>query len=191
MSFKELTDRERFRRAGRLVLRRPGGWAAHEVRVMAACRLPGVEPVQGALADLLHACADANRIFWLLRRPEIATRLSSFVMLSFYEHAKRGQHLPCVTPLATRYSVLTMPSLDVPARAVLCGIDDSHEIARTILPLLLAGDEEAEKTFLAHCEGALDTLAFMLVRRALRRHGVVQSDRWHSAASTLEERVQR
>ena len=39
-------------------------------------------------------------------------------------------------------------------------------------PALLAGDTAAEQAFLTHCEGAGDSLAFMLASRALSRAGV-------------------
>ena len=53
---RESSPRERFRRAGRAVMRDPADRQAHEERVRAAMALDGAEPLQGALSDLLHGC---------------------------------------------------------------------------------------------------------------------------------------
>ncbi|MDO5625979.1 MAG: hypothetical protein Q4G71_14985 [Pseudomonadota bacterium] len=186
---RSLSARERFRQHGRQVLRVPADAAAHEARVMAACALPGTEPVQGALADMLHACqpdaAFTQLMQRLLRRPAVAERLAPFVVRAFAALADRGQRLPRVTPLATRFCVLAMPSLDVPRRALLVGVDDARAIAA-----LLAGDAAAEDAFLAHCEGAGDALAFMLVRRALAREGRALPARWDAVSAVLQNGVQ-
>lgn len=184
------TASERFRSSGRRVLRNPANRRAHEARVAAASRLEGTEPLQGALADLLHGCApDAARSCRMLQQPRIASRLAPVVAASFLLQARSSRRLPRVTPLATRYCVLAMPSLDVPERALLCSVDDSREIAATAIPLLLAGDDEVEAAFLAHCEGARDTLAFMLARRALLRLHPDLPARWQDVASRLETRT--
>lgn len=180
--------REQHRQAGRAVLRTPGNWVAHEAHVTAASALDGMEPLQGALVDLLYACQPAPaRMAQLLQRPPIAERLTPFVAQTFAMLVQRGRGLPRVTPLATRYCVLATPSLDVPARALLCGVDDSREIATAAIPFLMLGDMGVEDAFLSHCEGARDTLAFMLARRALTREGFVLSDRWNALALALEQ----
>ncbi|MDO5288892.1 MAG: hypothetical protein Q4F13_04575 [Pseudomonadota bacterium] len=190
MPERELTLRERFRQHGRQVLRVPGDAAAHEARIMLACELQGAEPLQGALADMLHACPpNAEHVRRLLRRPAVAQRLAPFVARALLQAADSGQRLPRATALATRYSVLAMPSLDVPRRALLVGVDDSRGIAARATAALLAGQPGAEDEFLTHCEGAGDTLAFMLVRRALAREGKVLSERWSQVAQGLQQSV--
>ena len=120
MAARPLSPREHFRQTGRDVLLVPGDRKLHEVRVMAACALDGAEPVQGAVADLMHGCLpDAEATARLLRRPQVAERLAPFVARDFLALAERRERLPRVSPLATRFSVLTMPSLDVPQRALL------------------------------------------------------------------------
>lgn len=190
MPERELTLRERFRQHGRHVLRVPDDAAVHEARAMLACELPGAEPLQGTLADMLHACPpNAEHVRRLLRRPAVAQRLAPFVARALLQTADSGQRLPRVTPLATRYSVLVMPSLDVPRRALLVGVDDSRSIAARAAAALLADQPGVEDEFLAHCEGAGDSLAFMLVRRALAREGKVLSERWAQVAQTLQQNV--
>lgn len=182
-----LSARERFRLAGRQVLRTPGDRMAHEARVQLACKLEGAEPLQGALADLLCACPpDVARSISLLQRPEVSERLSPFVSRGLGAQVSSGQRLARVSPWATRYSVLAMPSLDVPQRAILCAVDDSRVIATQVVAAMLRGDMDAETAFLSHCEGAGDTLAFMLARRMLTRKGHALSPRWEEVSLALQ-----
>lgn len=190
MTAEALSARERFRLAGRRVLRAPGERAAHLQRVRAACALPGAEPLQGALADLWHACApDASAGAALLAEPALQGRLAPFVARGFARQAASGQALPRVSTLATRWSVLAAPSLDVPPRALLCGVDDARALAAEAVPSLLAGDAAAEQAFLDHCEGAGDSMAFMLARRALLRAGRTLSARWAEVSVALQQEV--
>ena len=119
----------------------------------------------------------------------MAERLAPFVARDFLALAERRERLLRVSPLATRFSVLTMPSLDVPQRALLVGVDDSRELAAQAIPALLAGDDEAEAAFLHHCEGAGDSLAFMLASRALTRAGRPLSRRWSEVSMVLQRGV--
>lgn len=188
MASTESCARARFRLAGRQVLRAPDQPAAHLARVRAACELPGAEPLQGALADLWHACPPApDAGAALLALPALQGRLAPPVARAFAAQAASGQPLPRVGRLATRWSVLAVPSLDVPPRALLCGVDDSRALAAAAVPALLAGDAAAEAAFLAHCEGAGDSLAFMLARRALQRAGRPLPPRWAEVSLVLQQ----
>ena len=178
--------RERFRQAGREVLLHPNDRRCHEGRVLVACELGGTEPLQGALADLLHACApDAAWNRALLSRASVDQRLPAHVYCALLVQVQGTSRLPATNALATRWSVLTCPSLDVPRRALLCSTDDARTMAARAIPALLAGDAGAEQAFLAHCEGAGDTLAFMMARRALTRQGLVLSQRWDTVLEFL------
>lgn len=180
--------RERFRLAGRRVLRDPADAEAHRARVLEACGLEGSEPLQGALADMVHAVGPAagEMLRGLLRHPSINARLASGVLQALAEPADSGTPLPRVATLATRYSILTMPSLDVPARAMLCGADDSRRVAAWAIPELLAGNRAVEEEFLEHCEGSFDTLAFMLARSALVKAQRGLSQRWRDVSEVLQ-----
>ena len=178
--------RERFRQAGREVLRHPDDRQRHEGRVLMACELEGTEPLQGALADLLHGCApDAAWQRALLSRAAVDQRLPAHVCSALLRQVQGTRRLPATNALATRWSVLASPSLDVPRRAVLCSVDDARTLAARAIPALLAGDADTEEEFLAHCEGAGDTLAFMMARRALTRQGRVLSKRWDTVLDLL------
>ena len=184
-----LSARESFRRAGRQVLNAPGDAALHQARVTAALALEGAEPLQGALADWLRRCAPDPSFLALLDRTDVRGRLAPFVADALAAQARSGQPLPAASPWATRWSVLAAPSLDVPRRALLCSVDDSRRIAAAALPALLAGDAQAEQAFLTHCEGAGDSLAFMLARRALTREGRSLSAQWEAVSQALQNGV--
>lgn len=185
-----LPARDRFREAGRAVLRHPSDLRHHEARVLVACEFDGSEPLQGALADLLHACApDADGHGALLLRASVNERLPAHVCEALFRQVRSKARLPAANALATRWSVLASPSLDVPRRAMLCSVDDARAIAARAIPALLAGDANTEQAFLAHCEGAGDALAFMLARRALTRQGRVLSPRWDAVLELLQPGV--
>lgn len=190
MRSEELSAQARFRRHGRHVMRVPSDRVAHEERVMAACELAGAEPLQGAVADMLYACLpNPDRTRQLLCRPVVAHRLAPFVARAFMAQVNAGRRLPIASALATRYSVLTTPSLDVPRRALLVGVDDSQGLAMRAAAAISTGDADAEDEFLNHCKGAGDVLAFMLARRALMRKGITLSPQWEETMDALQKGV--
>ncbi len=179
--------RTAFRRAGRCVLCSPDSRPAHEARVSVALSFPGSEPVQAALVDMLHGCEAAPAEFTaLLESPEISTRLAPHVLAELRQAAHSGKKIDIVSELATRWCVLVTPAMDIPRRALLCSVDDSRTIAAEAEAAILAGNHEAEVAFLEHCEGTHDTLAFMLVRRALRQHGIEMGARWKQVSIALQ-----
>ena len=180
-------ERARFRLASRRVLQAPGDLALHRQRALYACALPGAEPLQAALVDLLVGCdPDPTRFAALLDDTQAVVRLPRFVIDTLRTQVEAGWRLPSVHRLATRWCVLASPSLDVPERARLCNADDSRAIAAAVLPALLAGDEEAEGQFLAHCIGARDTLALFMAWRDLQRARRSLSARWDEVAGILQ-----
>ncbi len=183
---RDFSDRERFRLLGRKMLDKPNDADRHELRVLAGCALTGTEPTQGALADMLHACEpDAERFGRLLGRPEVVAHLPGYVLQAFQALVQSGERLAKATPLATRYSLIATPSLDVPKRALLVSVDDSATLARRAVEAVQLGDTTAEEEFLAHCRGAHDTMAFMLARRALMKEGRVLGAMWEDTLQVL------
>lgn len=187
-----LPARLAFRAAGRGVLRTPSDRAAHTARLQAACALAGAEAAQGALADWLHICP--HQAQWqkqALQQEAVQRSLGRVVWRQFLRQLTRQlagqQALPRVNSLATRWSVLAQPSSDVPQRALLCGADDSQDMAEVAVAAILAGHTEQEAAFLTHCVGAQDSLAFMLARRSLQRAGFEFSRAWQDAMQALQQ----
>lgn len=168
------------------MLQAPHDRRRHLPRIEAAAALAGSEPVQGALADMLSACApDPDGDGPLLQRLAQSGRIPAHAADALLEHVRQGRRLPRVTVLATRYSVLATPSLDVPVRALLCGSDDSRRIAAEAVSRLPRGDAEFEEAFLSHCEETHDTVALLLAWSRLRRSGFHFSERWQSVIDGL------
>ena len=179
--------RASLRAAGRRVLREPALPEAHWQRVQAALALPGSEPLQGALVDMLHACPSAAEGFeekW--RQSDVAKRLSPLTARALYQAGVTGRMLPRVNRYATRWCVLAAPALDGPRRALLGGADDSRSMADEASQAIGSGDTTKEQGFLAHCEGAHDVLAFMLARRALQRQGIEPGPHWMRVFAFLQ-----
>lgn len=177
------TARERFREAGRRVLRQPGESSAHAERVRAAIDMDGSEPVQGALADMLSACR--QDVAGLLAEPAIGARLGPYVLEQLQAACSDTRPMGPVSTLATRWSVLVSPSMDMPRRALLSGVDDARAAAATAVAGILAGDDEMEREFLAHCVATHDSLAFMLARRALMKAGHPLGTGWDKAMDAI------
>ena len=90
--------RASFRAAGRRVLRDPARREAHWQRVQAALALPGSEPVQGALVDMLHACPpDAADFETKWQQLGVARRLAPLTAKSLHQAGRSGQALPRVS----------------------------------------------------------------------------------------------
>lgn len=182
-----IAARTRFREAGRQVMRSPRQAGVHAERVHAALDMDGTEPVQGALADMLWACRGA--VVGMLDQPAVAARLAPYIACQLRDAGSDDAPVPRVHPLATRWSVLATPSMDVPRRALLSGVDDSRALVAQAVPAILAGDAQMETEFLAHCVGTHDSLAFMLARRALAKAGWPLSGQWRDAGDAIERGV--
>lgn len=188
MNIQSLPPREQFRLLGQQIMRCPTDIALHKQRIEQSLSMAGAEPLQGVLADMLYAVAGEKETEDWINQPNVANRLPILLHQRFLKQLASKRRLPRVSALATRWSVLVTPSLDVPARAILCGSDDSRALAAEAIAAILVGVEDAEIEFLAHCEGANDTLAFMLVRRALIKEGKTLSPHWDSMMMTLQKR---
>lgn len=120
----------------------------------------------------------------------MAQRLGAAVARAFLRLSSQRQRLPRVSALATRFCVLAMPSLDVPKRALLVGVDDSRELAAQAIPALLAGDDEAEAAFLDHCEGAGDSSWPGVGQpRPVARRLLLMAPRWDEVSAALQQGV--
>ena len=184
------------RRQARTLARHPQDVGAHLARIDASLRLEGVEPVQGALADLfgtLGAEASGLKAAALqLAAPRLGERLARR-----FEVLVAAAPLTRVSPLATRWSVAVTPSADVSTRARRCSADDSRAMAaqflgidaeRRLAPVsaaMAADAEDAQAAFFHHCVTCRDKLAFMLARREwLRRDGALPAA-WRAAEQDL------
>lgn len=177
--------RRAVRRGARLLIRKPGDTAAHLSRLHAAIDLPGAEPVQGVLADLFTALGADHANLKSQALELVRPRLSAHIAAWFGSQVT-APALPRISPLATRWSVLAMPSADISTRARRCSADDSRALAKLAIQAVAASDEQAQQLFFHHCVTCHDNLAFMLVRRALLKTAQQLPDAWEAVSQQLE-----
>ena len=181
------------RRALRLqlrnVIRSPGTPGVHWARLLAAMEMPGSEPVQGALADIFFAFDATETAFKRQALRMAANRLPTHISRWFDANSDQGR-LPRITTLATRWSALARPSVDMLTRSRRCSADDSRALAEQVVLAWANADVSAQQEFLHHCLVCHDKLAFMLARRALLRSVDMLPSNWTAVSLTLEKTME-
>lgn len=190
-----LGSRQQFRYYSRRVVEKPTSKYDHEQRISVAETFYEDEPLQGALADFFYACwynlSDEN--FSLLY--EVKDRLSPEVFEKFQRCLEKKEYVQPISELATRWSVLVSPSIDVPMHRLRIGRDDSMRIAKQISQQLLEAQEQQneelveqiEADFITHCLACLDRVAFLTVWIKLSNRGWKFTPRWLECHNVLEK----
>lgn len=174
------------RQLARQLLRAPASANLHRQRVTTALQMGGVEPVQGALADMFVALGVSDQAHKRQAVFEVRQRLAPHVVRWFEAQIDQAA-LPRTSPLATRWSVLARPSADISTRARRCSGDDSRALAAAVLLAVEQADLVGQQAFLHHCVTCQDKLAFMLARRALLKSGTHLPEGWGPVSQTLEQ----
>ena len=183
-----LLARQSFRACTRRLLNDSSNIALHHERLASALALDGSEPVQGALVDLFFGCTAASMNDRREALELVWHRLNPLIGQVFKAHLASSLSLSS-SRLATRWSILVSPSLDIPRRALRCSADDSRAFAAIAIDAWHNKDEMAQQTFLEHCLVCGDTLAFMLARRAiLQKHDTLPAS-WSAVGYQLEQVV--
>jgi hypothetical protein len=180
------SPRQRFRQLGREVMVQRGSLALHRARIRVGLALPGAEPLQGALADLLFDCHARSSLDKQAALDLAQGRLPEHTLAAFGPHVQ-GLRLPACSRLATRWSVLVSTSMDIPLRTLRNSSDDSRQLAQAAAQAWQVGDEATELAFLDHCLVCHDTLAFMLARRLMLRQQGVLPPRWAAVCTQLQQ----
>lgn len=182
----ELGLRRQFRHYTRRVYAEPSNHFYHHKRLLVASKFVQLEPLQGALADYFFAC-------WYDMAKEGRTalevaeqRLPKHILSGFELYVNTGEHLPKISPLATRFSVLASPSLNVPKHQLFVSKDDATLMAKALKDALLDAKADnntaliamLEDEFLAHCAACQDHMSFMMAWLALSRAGWEFSEAW-------------
>jgi len=174
------------REFARQLMREPANVTVHRQRLAMALQMPGVEPVQGALADLFVAVGADEQALKRQAWANVRLRLAPHVA-RWFEAQIDQPALSRITPLATRWSVLARPSADISTRARRCSSDDSRTLAAAVLVAVAQADRAGQQAFLHHCVTCQDKLAFMLARRALLKSGAPLPEGWHQVSHALEQ----
>ncbi|UYZ69492.1 hypothetical protein LP090_07595 [Moraxella bovis] len=188
----------RFRHYSRAVLSSPSVAEYHKERINTAKKLDESEPLQGALSDYFFDCwYDVPMI-----RPEFIqefeSRLSTQAWQIINDCMTRQYYLQKNNLLATRWSVITTPTLDVPSHKLRASSDDAAHLAQSLLESILTAhkaqnfDEvtRLEDEFFDHCLACHDLVAFMKAWFKLGKHDWDFDMRWVACRTELERLTQ-
>lgn len=192
---RELGLRRQFRFFSRAVYQSPSLYQFHQKRLRAGAGLGRQEPLQGALADLFFACWYDMAVMGPEIMSEYGEKLPAHIQDEFWRYVNTGEHLPKVSPLATRFSVLVSPSMQVPAHQIYLGRDDAKSIAKQITQTLVLARQtnddglvaETTQAYLAHCMACKDLMGFMMTWFALSKESWVFDKDWQTCKFQLEQ----
>ncbi|MDR3369020.1 hypothetical protein [Rhodoferax sp.] len=183
------TKRRALRQQLRNVIRSPGTPEVHWACLLAAMEMAGSEPVQGVLADIFFAFDATETAFKRQALRVAANRLPAHIARWFEANSDQTR-LPRITALATRWSALARPSVDMLTRSRRCSADDSRALAEQVVLAWTNDDVSAQQEFLHHCLICHDKLAFMLARRALLRSVNELPPNWSAVSLALEKAME-
>lgn len=185
--------RKLFRYHSRRVLERPQSTYDHEQRIALAKTFDENEPLQGALADYIFThwyelAIQEQDIF-----DGIEHRLTSDSIQKFRSCLSKNGYIQPISDLATRWSVLLMPSSDVPLHKLVMNREDSLQLAQHMSQQLLDARvqknteliEQLESEFLSHCMACMDRIAFLAVWMKLSNQDWKFTAKWHDCHDTL------
>lgn len=183
-----------FRYYTRLVQRLSQMSYYHKQRLHIAAQFHQSEPLQGALADYFFACWHELATDGQLVLSNFGSSLPSYTQQAFERYINQGYHLGSITPLATRWSVLVSPSMNVAGHKLYIGQDDakwlSTQATDELLWTMQTGDMAArlriQAAYLQHCLVCQDKIGFMKTWFALAKAGWVFDEDWLSCRQQLE-----
>ena len=181
--------RQSMRRSARLLKQNASDIPTHSARLTAAMMLPGSEPVQGVMADLFVTFGEDQSTVKREALQWVRARLAAHVA-SWFESQIHAPALPRITPLATRWSILSIPSADISTRARRCSVDDSRALAAQVVSAVALGGVQEQQLFLHHCVTCHDNMAFMLARRALLKVNTELPPGWEVVSHQLEQAME-
>lgn len=195
----ELGLRRQFRYYTRLVKALPTSEYHHKKRLEIASGFYQSEPLQGALADYFFACWYDVAFDGQAVLEELSSRLPPHISQAFSSYIGQGLHMPAISPLATRFSVLVSPSMNVPKHKLYVSKDDAQRVAGEVTARLLAAkanDDTAtiqavQTEYLQHCLACQDRMGFMRTWFALAKSGFYFDETWQACRATLEEMAVR
>lgn len=181
-------SRATFRQLSRQVFQDRSNVALHQSRLHVALSLPGTEPTQGALVDMFAGCSQATDTDREMALDFVQARLNPLLVAKLRPYITQAG-LPLSNALATRWSVIASPSLDMPRRTMRCNSDDSRFHAQNAVKAWQDHDVTKQEAFLEHCVICQDKLAFLLARRSLLQQLDELPAAWKAVGDRLEMMV--
>lgn len=186
--------RHQYRHYSRRIKSFPSQSYYHKQRIRIAKNLSQNEPLQGALADYFFACwYDINREGRLLLE-DLSEYLPSHILERFSEYVNTGKPMQAINVLATRYSVLTSPSMNVPKDKLYVVKDDSKRLSEEVSRALIAAKNQNDSDlitqiqheYIEHCLACRDKMGFMLTWFNLSKAGFEFDERWVDCQQQLQ-----
>lgn len=192
-----------YRLYSRQIIGQPMNMDIHTSRVMTAMELDQKEPLQGALADMFYGCWYDVPYFGERMLSQVKEKLNPDVLTGFERCVAGLDYIFDISPLATRWSVLTKPSMVAFEHQLRISSDDSRIVAEGVITMLLdvleeeEGEErnemieEIEKDFFAHSLATDDRLAFSIVWWELAKHKWQFHEGWTQCREEFEHKNER
>lgn len=195
---ENIEARRQFRYYSRRVFIHPNEVESHEYRIRSAMQLSEQEPLQGALADYFFGCWYDMPYRGEHILNSVEERLHPQIQRAFTECINKQEYIHLISALATRWSVLVMPSMNVESHRLRTSSDDAKRIASDITKTLLDAryDEDWERVnqveteFFAHCFACDDRMAFSIVWFRLGKENWQFDHRWTACRHRLEQMPQ-
>lgn len=185
-----MSERREYRYYTRLVKRLPMYSYYHKKRLVVARQMAWREPLQGALADYFFACWHEMDFDGALMLEELSGILPEHVLLGFRQYLYQGSHILPVNHLATRFSVLVSPSMNVPRHKLFVGKDDAKGLSAKVSAALIDADPSdialIQAEYFAHCLACQDKMGFMMTWFSLAKLGWVFDEAWLDCKNRLE-----
>ena len=186
-----------FRLYSRRVIQHPNNINYHQKRIDIAQKLTANEPLQGALVDMFYGCWFEMPYIGHSILINAKNRLQSNVYKSFEQCILKKDYIQKVSVLATRWSVLVAPSLNVASHNLLTSSDNARQLANEVVVLLLINQKlhrfdriaEIEEDFFAHCIACQDLIAFTITWFKLAKEKWDFDKRWMECQEYLERKT--
>lgn len=185
-----LSERREYRYYTRLVKRLPMHSYYHKKRLAVARQMAWREPLQGALADYFFACWHEMNFDGALMLEDLSNILPEHTLVGFHQYLNQGYNLLLVNDLATRFSILVSPSMNVPRHKLFVGKDDAKVLSAKVSAALIQADPNdaalIQEEYFAHCLACQDKMGFMMTWFALAKLGWVFDEAWLNCKNKLE-----
>ncbi len=195
---KNYNQRLSYRYFTRQVMNQPMNVDLHTSRIMVAMELEEREPLQGALVDMFYGCWFEVPFFGVRILSQVKDKLHQQTYKALRVYVEKRDYVQTISALATRWSVLVTPSMNVYHHQLRTSADDSYMLAnQTVSALLTVLEEDTinqteqihaiENEFFSHCKACNDSLAFSIVWWQLAKNGWRFDERWIACRVQLEQ----
>lgn len=185
------SERKQFRYYTRLVKLHPADSHYHQKRLWLSAKLSQSEMVQGALADYFFGCWYELAQSGKAMLDEARAHLPAHRVQLFERYMGTGQYLPPISVLATRFSVLVLPSMNVASHHLYINKEDALALSKKVGEQLLQSTNAEEKKhlqdeYLRHCLACHDRMGFMQTWFLLAKGGFEFDRAWLECKTLLE-----